>query len=130
MGNYRDLSVWKRAHRLALTVYRATTAFPASERYGLTTQIRKASVSVISNIVEGSARHGDREHVRFLRIAHGSLCEMQCQLLLSHDLGFLRTDPWKSLDDDCQELGKMLNGLIRSLEPKPADRLSRLKTDD
>jgi four helix bundle protein len=115
MGNYRDLSIWKRAHRLALTVYQATTAFPASERYGLTAQIRRASVSVTSNIVEGSARHGDREHVRFLRMTQGSVCEMQCQLLLSHDLGFLQTDRWKSLDDDCQQPGKMLNGLIRSL---------------
>jgi four helix bundle protein len=116
MGNYRDLSVWKRAYRLALRVYRATTAFPASERYGLTAQIRRASVSVISNIVEGSARHGDREHMRFLRMSHGSVCEMQCQLLFSHDLGFLLTNPWKSLDDECQQLGKMLNGLIRSLD--------------
>jgi four helix bundle protein len=115
MGNYRELSVWKRGHKLALAVYQATRAFPGSERYGLTAQLRRASVSVISNIVEGSARHGDREHVRFLRMAHGSVCEMQCQLLLSRDLGLLESSSWKLLDEDCQHLGRMLNGLIRSL---------------
>jgi four helix bundle protein len=129
MGSYRDLSVWKRAHQLAVTVYRTTAAFPVSERYGLTTQIRRASVSVISNIVEGSARHGDRENVRFLRMAHGSVCEMQCQLLLSHDLEFLPTNRWKALDEDCQQLGKMLNGLMRSLDGKSRPH-ARLMTDD
>jgi four helix bundle protein len=115
MGDYRELAVWKRGHELALGVYSATKAFPESERYGLTSQIRRASVSVVSNIVEGSARQADREHVRFLRIAHGSICEVQCQLLLSHDLGFLPTGSWKALDENCQHLGRMLNGLIRSL---------------
>jgi four helix bundle protein len=128
MGDYRKLSVWKRGHRLVLAVYRATNAFPQSERYGLTAQLRRASISAISNIVEGSARHGDREHVRFLKIAHGSVCEMQCQLLLSRDLAFLDASCWKVLDDDCQELGKMVNGLIRSLErPQP---IRRLPADD
>jgi four helix bundle protein len=104
---------------MALSVYRATGAFPAAERYGLTAQLRRASVSVISNVVEGSARHGNREHVRFLRIAHGSVCELQCQLLLSHDLSFLDAATWKLLDDECQHIGKMLNGLIRSLNRQP-----------
>ena len=104
---------------MALSVYRATGAFPAAERYGLTAQLRRASVSVISNVVEGSARHGNREHVRFLRIAHGSVCELQCQLLLSHDLAFLDAATWKLLDDECQHIGKMLNGLIRSLNRQP-----------
>lgn len=116
MGDYRKLTVWKRAHQLALAVYRATGVFPGAERYGLIAQLRRASVSVISNIVEGSARHGNREHVRFLRIAHGSVCELQSQLLLSRDLAFLDAPSWKLLDDECQQTGKMLNGLIRSLQ--------------
>ena len=115
MGNYRELSVWKRSHGLALAVYRTSHKFPGSERYGLTTQLRRASVSVVSNIVEGSARQGDREYVRFLRMAHGSVCEVQCQLLLARDLTFLEKTSWQRLDEDCRQIGKMLNGLIRSL---------------
>jgi four helix bundle protein len=129
MGSYLHLSVWKRAHRLALAVYHATKSFPITERYGLTAQIRRASVSITSNIVEGSARRGDRELVRFLRIAHGSVCEMQCQLLLSRDLDFLPRDTWKHLNHECRHLGRMLNGLNRSLEKlQPNGR--RPTTDD
>jgi four helix bundle protein len=116
MGSYLRLSVWKRAHRLALAVYHATKVFPSTERYGLTAQIRRASVSVISNIAESSARRGDKELVRFLRIAHGSVCDMQCQLLLARDLEFLQRDAWKHLNHECRHLGRMLNGLMRSLE--------------
>jgi four helix bundle protein len=116
MGNYHKLSVWKRAYSLVLAIYRATKRFPDHERYGLTAQLRRASISVVSNIAEGSGRQGDREHVRFLRMAHGSVCELQCQLLLARDVGYLEGSPWKLLNDDCEQLGKMLNGLIRSLD--------------
>jgi four helix bundle protein len=115
MGNYRQLSVWKRAHAFVLEVYQSTRAFPDSERYGLTSQLRRAAVSVVSNIAEGSGRQGDREHTRFLKIAHGSICEIECQLLLSRDLGYLDAAAWKPLDDDCQEISRMLHGLVRSL---------------
>ena len=115
MGNYRQLSVWKRAHRFALEIYRLTRGFPDRERYGISAQLRRASVSIVSNIAEGSGRQGDREHVRFLRIARGSVCEIECQLLLSLDLGYLQFEAWKLLDSDCQDLSRMLNGLIRSL---------------
>src|SRR4051794_37986321 len=74
MGNYRELVVWRRSHQLALQIYHATGAFPSGERYGLTGQLRRGSVSVTSNIVEGSARQTDPEQIRFLRIAHGALC--------------------------------------------------------
>jgi len=114
MGDYRQLSVWKRAHGLALEVYRSTRSFPDHERYGLVAQLRRAAVSVVSNIAEGTGRHSDRELARFLRIARGSVCEVECQLLLSRDLGFLKPDGWTALDSDCREVGKMLNGLIRS----------------
>ena len=114
MGNYRQLSVWKLAHNVALRIYRATGGFPDHERYGLTAQLRRAAVSVVSNIAEGSGRQGDREHVRFLKIARGSICEVECQLLLSRDLGYLKAELWKLLDDDCQDTSRMLNGLIRS----------------
>jgi four helix bundle protein len=121
MGNYRQLSVWKRAHGFVLGVYRSTGMFPDRERYGLTAQLRRAAVSVVSNIAEGSGRQGDREHVRFLRIARGSVCEIVCQLLLARDLGYLESGAWKLLDDDCQVLSRMLNGLMRSLTRNERD---------
>ncbi len=118
MGDYRQLSVWKRAHGLALGIYRSTGSFPDRERYGLVAQLRRAAVSVVSNIAEGTGRQGDRELARFLRIARGSVCEIECQLLLSRDLGYLQPEKWMALDGDCREISKMLNGLIRSFRAK------------
>ena len=114
MGDYRNLSVWKRAHMLALGVFRSTASFPLSERYGLAAQLRRAATSVVSNIAEGSGRHSNRDEMRFFRIARGSVSELECQLLLSRDIGFLEVQAWTQLDHDCHEVGKMLNGLIRS----------------
>ena len=118
MGDYRELSVWKRAHALALAIYRSTRSFPDSERYGLVAQLRRAAVSVVSNMAEGSGRQSDRELARFLRIARGSVCEIQCQLLLSRDLEYLHFDSWTILDADCREVSMMLNALIRSFALK------------
>jgi four helix bundle protein len=115
MGNYRKLSVWKRAHGFALAIYRSTSTFPASERYGLSSQLRRASLSVVSNIAEGSGRQGDREHARFLRMARGSVCEAECQLILSRDLGYLEVAAWTILDEEYQQLSRMSNALIRAL---------------
>jgi four helix bundle protein len=120
MGDYRELSVWKQAHGLAMDIYRSTRAFPISERYGLAAQMRRAAVSVVSNIAEGSARHGDRDEVRFFRIAQSSVCELECQLLLSRDVAYLGADEWTPLDKECRQVGKMLNGLIRSYRTRPS----------
>lgn len=117
MGDFRELSSWKRAHQVALAVYRCTNSFPNRERYGLAAQMRRAAVSVVSNIAEGCGRQGDRELTRFLRIARGSVRELECQLLLSRDLGYLPPEVWSQLDTDSQEISRMLNGLIRSLQP-------------
>lgn len=106
MGNYRELAVWKQAHRLAMEVYRSTIAFPESERYGLVAQMRRAAVSIVSNIAEGSVRNSGRDQVKFFRIAHGSVCELECQLLLSRDVGLLAPDAWVSLDGYCRGVGK------------------------
>ena len=114
MGNYRELAVWKQAHTLAMNIYRSTMAFPESERYGLAAQMRRASVSIVSNIAEGSARSSDRDQLKFFRIAHSSACELECQLLLSRDVGLLAADLWVPMDKNCRGVGKMLNGLIRS----------------
>lgn len=116
MGNYRRLAVWKQAHGLVLEIYRSTNGFPVQERYGLTAQLRRSAVSIASNIAEGSGRLSDREHARYLRIARGSTCELECQLLVCRDLRLVESEAWKILDDQCQQLSKMLSGLIRSLD--------------
>ena len=97
-----------------LRVYRCTENFPTRERYGLAAQMRRAAVSVISNIAEGCGRQGDRELTRFLKIARGSIHELECQLILSHDLGYLERGTWTELDSDSKEVSRMLNGLIHS----------------
>jgi four helix bundle protein len=114
MGDYRQLTVWKRAHSLTMEVYRITRTFPAHERYGLAAQLRRAATSVVSNIAEGSARYSNRDEARFYRVARGSLAELGCQLLLSRDIDYLDAKYWTHLNKECDEVGKMLNGLIRS----------------
>jgi four helix bundle protein len=118
MGNFRQLSVWKRAHGFALEVHRCTKSFPVSERYGLTAQMRRASVSVVSNIAEGCGRHHDRELAYFLRIARGSVREVESQLLLSRDLGYLAQDVWTPLDASAQEISKMLFSFASTVRPQ------------
>ena len=98
MGDFRQLSVWKVAHAFALEVHRYTGAFPSSERYGLSAQMRRAAVSIVSNIAEGCGRQSDRELAYFLRIARGSVREIECQLLLSRDLGYVTSEAWVPLD--------------------------------
>jgi four helix bundle protein len=78
--------------------------------------MRRAAISILSNIAEGSGRQSDREQVRFLRIARGSTCELECQLLLSRDVGYLKPADWLILDSDCREVGRMLTGLIKSFQ--------------
>ena len=118
MGDFRQLNVWKRAHSLAVVIHRSTAAFPISERYGMAAQLRRSAVSLVSNIAEGCGRYGNRDQIRFFRIARGSVCELECQLLLSRDVGYLQSSAWVVVDDDCREIGRMLNGLIRSLRSR------------
>jgi four helix bundle protein len=115
MGNFRTTRAWQRAHCLALHVYRSTTTFPNRERYGLTAQIRRAAVSVISNIAEGFGRKNDKELARFLSIARGSVRELESQFILSRDLGYLGRSDWRELDAEAQEVSRILNGLIQRI---------------
>ena len=115
MGDYQQLSVWKQAHGFALEVYRSTASFPESERFGLVAQLRRATISVVSNIAEGSGRRTSRDQGRFYQMARGSVCEVECQLLLARDVGYLQPTSWAILNDQCREVGRMLNGLIGSL---------------
>jgi len=98
-----------------MVVYRTTTGFPKEELFGLTSQIRRAAVSVPSNIVEGCARDSEAEYLRFLNIAFGSLRELRYQLSLSKRLGFLRNEDLSLLEPKVVETEKVLNGLIRAL---------------
>jgi four helix bundle protein len=95
--SYRDLTAWKKAYSLALAVYKSTACFPAEERYGLTYQLRKAAVSIPSNIAEGEGRKYNAEFCRFLAIALGSTKEVETQILLSIDLGYIKQNAAEQL---------------------------------
>ena len=112
--NYRDLIAWQKAMDLVVDVYRASSAFPKEEMFVLTSQIRRAAISIPSNIAEGQGRGGDREFVRFLRIGHGSLREMETQMMIAERLGYLKAPQVCTLLDRASEVGRILNGLIRS----------------
>ncbi|MCI5047183.1 MAG: four helix bundle protein [Aquisalinus sp.] len=113
--DYRDLDVWKFSMELSVDVYRATSRFPNTEMYGLTAQMRRASVSIASNIAEGYGRETTAAFIQFLRIAQGSLKELETQTMLAERLNFLGQDPAKQQLEKITRIGKMLNGLIRSL---------------
>jgi len=115
MQDFKNLKVWQKSHALTLEVYRTTLAFPAEEKYGLVAQLRKAAVSVESNLAEGTARSGDMEFRRFAFMALGSACEMECQFILARDLGQLPASAFERLNSACHEIRKMLWSLIRRL---------------
>lgn len=111
--SFEDLTVWQKAHDLVLRVYRLSAGFPKSEIYGVTSQIRRAAVSVPANIAEGFKRRAKPEKVRFLNIAQPSLEEVRYFLLLTRDLDYGETDP---LRDDLIEVSRLLEGYIRGIE--------------
>ena len=114
MNRYKDLDVWKKAMNLSESIYRISSDFPADERFGLTSQIRRAAISVPSNIAEGAGRNSKGEFNQFLGIAIGSLFEIETQLILSRNLGFT-----KSVDSELENielLRKMIFGLRKSLK--------------
>jgi four helix bundle protein len=113
--DHTQLRAFELADEVAILVYRVTAGFPKEELFGLTSQIRRAAVSVPSNIVEGCARDGEAEYLRFLYIAFGSLRELHYQLNLSKRLGFLRNEDSSLLEPKVVETEKVLNGLIRAL---------------
>lgn len=106
--SFHDLLVWQKAHQLTLLIYQVTASFPDHEKFGLISQIRRASSSIASNIVEGHSRSSRKEFVHFLNIAKGSLEETRYQLLLSKDLGYLNQVKFSEMSKICEELSKML----------------------
>jgi four helix bundle protein len=115
MSDFRNLIVWQKAYALALDVYRATAGFPQSELYGLTSQIRRCCVSIGSNIAEGCGRVGEVEKSRFLRIASGSESELEYQLILATDLGYLNAKTAQDLTNKAREVDRMLASLIEKV---------------
>jgi four helix bundle protein len=115
MKAFRQLNVWEKSHQLALAIYQSTAKFPKEELYGLTSQIRRASMSIPTNIAEGCGRNSNAEFARFLQIAIGSAGETEYQLLLSHDLGFLNKEQYDKLSIDVTEVKRRLASLPKTL---------------
>jgi four helix bundle protein len=116
MRDFRSLKVWERGHRLALAIYGLTTSFPKYELYGLTSQIRRCSVSIPANIAEGCGRSGEKESIRFLNISLGSASELEYLLLLSKDIGLLDETSYTQSMKNVIEIKKMLTSFILKLK--------------
>jgi four helix bundle protein len=121
-GTYRDLRVWQSAIELTVNIYRVTGKFPAHELYGLSSQIRRAAVSVASNVAEGKGRSSDKELLQFLSRARGSCYELQTQLEIAASLGYLPRAVFQQLLQQADSVGRMLNGMIAKFRQLIADR--------
>ena len=115
MKDFRNLKVWEKAHRLTLDIYGLTRLFPKEELYGLTSQIRRSSSSIPTNIAEGCGRGSDADFKRFLQIAFGSASETEYLLLLSKDLHYVDSSKTESLNSDVEEVKKILSSLIKKI---------------
>jgi four helix bundle protein len=120
MRNYKDLVVWEKAHRLTLVVYKSTRAFPNEEKFGLTSQMRRASASIAANLAEGCGRRSDGEMGRFIQIAMGSGAELSYHLLLARDLGLLEKTMFEGMDSDLGEIMRMMSSLSQSVKIRPS----------
>ena len=115
MKDFRTLKVWQKAHQFALAVYKVTKDFPREELYRLTSQIRRSSMSIPTNIAEGTGRFTDKDFARFLQISMGSASEAEYQLLLARDLGFISNEKYVPLQAQIVEIKKMLASFLRTL---------------
>ena len=116
MSSYRDLIAWKKGMELVALVYDATEEFPPREQFGLVSQLRRAAVSVSSNIAEGKNHYSNRDFVRFLRHARGSLAEIETQVLIAEQRKYLTPATTAKLTQQLDELGRILSGLISSMK--------------
>ncbi len=131
MFNFEKLEVWKKSLELADIVYNCTQAFPVEERFGLTNQLRRAAVSVSSNIAEGSSRRSKLDFVRFIEIATGSVFELASQIFIARRQGLLAEESFRKIYADAEEIGRMLSGLKNSfnnqiISVRTAKRLSTI----
>jgi len=118
VNSYKDLIVWKKSIQLVKGVYKATENFPPNEVYGLTSQIRRSAVSIPSNIAEGFARRNLGEYRQFLYIAFGSGAELETQLLISKELGYLKQENYSQIQALLTEVMKMLNTMLKNLRSR------------
>ncbi|MCX5817286.1 MAG: four helix bundle protein [Proteobacteria bacterium] len=119
MKSYKELQVWQKGYKLCLDIYRITKHFPKEEQYGLTAQMRISAVSIPSNIAEGYGRKSRKEYIQLLYVAYGSMCELETQLSISKDLGYIDTKNAVSVQQGIGDVERMLKTLIKSLEAKP-----------
>jgi four helix bundle protein len=117
MSDYRQLEVWKKAHTVTMEVYALTRKFPIDERFGLVSQMRRCAVSIGANLAEGRGRRGDPEFGRFIRIALGSTYELQYELLVAADAGFVPRPKYDVLHSELERIGKMLWSLLQKVSP-------------
>jgi four helix bundle protein len=118
-GTYADLEVWQAAVKLAIQIYELTARFPKAEMFGLTSQLRRAAVSIPSNVAEGKGRSSDKELVQFLCHSRGSLFEIQTQLTIAAQLEYTNPEEIRLVRTESSRVAQMLNGLIRSVRPRP-----------
>ena len=116
MRDYRNLQTWTKAHKLTLDLYQISRGFPKEEIYGLTSQLRRAAASIGANLAEGCGRRTNSEFARFVRIAMGSASELDYHLLLSHDLGLLKSADYQRSSRNLTEVRKMLTSLLSTIE--------------
>lgn len=116
MANFKELLVWQKSINFVTEIYELTNDFPKNEMYVLTSQIRRASISIPSNIAEGNSRRSVGDYLQFLKIARGSCAEVETQLIIAQNLKFLSEEHYLKLNQDIIEISKMLNGLINSLK--------------
>ena len=121
LQTHKDLKVWQQSKDFVSEIFRLTATFPKEEMYSLTAQIKRSAISIPSNIAEGSARESNKEYIRFLYIALGSLAELDTQLLIANDLEFIKSDEYQKLSIKLNEIGKMLSGLISFRKNKIRD---------
>src|SRR5699024_4621756 len=115
MRDFKKLSVWEKSHKQTLAIYKATSSFPKEERYELVSQMRRSASSIPTNIAEGCGRNTQPQLARFLNIAFGSASELQYQLILSEDLGFINGEAFNELTQNTTEIKRMLYSLIQKV---------------
>ena len=119
LQTHKDLDVWKDSRKLVSLIYELTSKFPKEEVYSLTAQIKRAAITIPSNVAEGAARDSNKEYIHFLFIALGSVAELDTQLIIAKDLNFISDKDFNSTSEKLNIIGKMLSGLIKYRQSKP-----------
>jgi four helix bundle protein len=126
LESYRDLEVWKQTKDLVRLIYEVTKAFPKEEQFGLTNQLRRASVSIPSNIAEGCGRNHSKDSIQFFFISRGSLYEVETQIIVSFDLGYITIEEQNSILDNIKSCKRLLNGFINYFQNKGDQQLTTI----